>query len=221
MKPVLPIAALFGLALALPTAAADQKAADQGKGAAAAPAAAAPAAPAATAVCAGCHGPDGNSVIPQNPNLAGQVAQYITKQLTNFKEADKATGRKSAIMQGMVATLTPEDVKALGAYYSAQPTKGGIATDKALAEKGEKLWRGGDAQRGIPACAGCHSPNGAGIPAQYPRLAGQHADYTAAQLKAFRAGERQNDPNRMMQMIAVKLNDQDIAALSQYTQGLR
>lgn len=216
MKPVLPIVALFGLALALPAAAADQKPADPGTGAAAAPAA-----PAATAICAGCHGPDGNSAIPQNPNLAGQVAQYITKQLTNFKEADKASGRKNDIMQGMVATLSPEDMKALGAYYSSQPPKGGIAADKALAEKGEKLWRGGDTQRGIPACAGCHSPNGAGIPAQYPRLAGQHAEYTAAQLKAFRAGQRQNDPNRMMQMIAVKLSDQDIAAISQYAQGLR
>ncbi|HET9700326.1 MAG TPA: c-type cytochrome [Burkholderiales bacterium] len=219
MKPVLPIAALFGLVLALPAMAAEQKPADAGKGAAAAPAA--PAAPAATAICAGCHGADGNSAIPQNPNLAGQVAQYITKQLTNFKDADKATGRKNAIMQGMVATLSPEDMKALGVYYAAQPPKGGIATDKALAEKGERLWRGGDAQRGIPACAGCHSPNGAGIPAQYPRLAGQHAEYTAAQLKAFRAGERQNDPNRMMQMIAVKLTDQDVAALAQYAQGLR
>jgi cytochrome c553 len=214
MKPVLPLPALFALALALPAAAADQKGAESGKAAPSAP-------PAATAICAGCHGPDGNSAIPQNPNLAGQVAQYITKQLRNFKDADKATGRKNAIMQGMVATLTPEDMNGLAAFYSAQQPKGGIATDKALAEKGEKLWRGGDAQRGIPACSGCHSPNGAGIPGQYPRLAGQHVEYTAAQLKAFRAGERQNDPNRMMQMIAEKMSDQDIAAVAQYTQGLR
>jgi len=212
MKPVLPVAALFGIALALPAAAAEEKAAkpDPGK-----------AAQIASTVCVACHGPDGNSPIPQNPNLAGQVPQYITKQLTNFKNADKPTGRKNAIMQGMVATLTDEDMKNLGAHYAAQAPKAGTATDKTLAALGEKLWRGGDAGRGIPACSGCHSPNGAGIPAQFPRLAGQYAEYLAAQLKAFRAGERQNDPNKMMQMIAVKMSDQDIAAVAQFSQGLR
>ncbi len=212
MKLVLPVAALFGIALALPAAAAEEKAAKPDP---------AKAAQIAATVCVACHGPDGNSPIPQNPNLAGQVPQYITKQLANFKNADKPSGRKNAIMQGMVATLTDEDMKSLGTFYAAQAPKPGTASDKALAALGEKLWRGGDAARGIPACSGCHSPNGAGIPAQYPRLAGQYAEYLAAQLKAFRAGERQNDPNRMMQMVAVKMSDQDIAAVAQYSQGLR
>jgi cytochrome c553 len=178
------------------------------------------AAPIATTLCAGCHGADGNSPLAANPRLAGQVPQYITKQLMNFKNADQPSGRKNAIMQGMVATLTPEDMKNLGAYFAAQKPAPAAAADKDLALAGEKLYRGGDAARGIPACSGCHSPNGAGIPAQYPRLAGQYGEYVVLQLKAFRSGERANDPNRMMQMIAEKMSDADMAAVGEYVQGL-
>ncbi|MBI2312842.1 MAG: cytochrome c4 [Betaproteobacteria bacterium] len=176
----------------------------------------------ATQVCAGCHGADGNSPTPTNPNLAGQHAAYITKQLMNFKSADgKAAERASPVMNGMVVALTPDDMKNLGAYFAAQAPKPGTAKDKDLVVLGQKLYRGGDMGRGIPACAGCHSPNGAGIPAQYPRLAGQHADYTVAQLKGFRSGERANDPQKMMRMIAAKMSDREIQALAEYVAGLR
>lgn len=211
MNSVLTIAALFALAAPFAATAAEEKAAkpDPEK-----------AAPIATTVCAGCHGADGNSPLAANPRLSGQVPQYITKQLTNFKDADKPTGRKSAIMQGMVATLTPEDMTNLGAYFSKQKPAPASASNKELALAGEKLYRGGDSGRGIPACSGCHSPNGAGIPAQYPRLAGQYAEYLVLQLKAFRSGERANDPNRMMQMVAEKMSDRDMAAVAEYLQGL-
>jgi cytochrome c553 len=213
MKPALSLAALFALYAALPALATEEKAAakpDPAK-----------ANQIATTVCAGCHGADGNSLVPVNPSLAGQVPQYITKQLVNFKDGDKPRGRKNAIMQGMVATLSAEDMTGLGAYFAQQVPKPGSATDKTLATLGEKLYRGGNPSRGIPACAGCHSPNGAGIPAQYPRLAGQQMEYVVAQLKAFRAGERENDPNQMMQMIAVKMGDQEMTAVAQYVQGLQ
>ncbi len=211
MKSVLKIAALFALAAPSFAPAAEDKAsnADPEK-----------AAPIATTLCAGCHGADGNSPLAANPRLAGQVPQYITKQLMNFKNADQPSGRKNAIMQGMVATLTPEDMKNLGAYFAAQKPAPASAMDKDLALAGERLYRGGDPARGIPACSGCHSPNGAGIPAQYPRLAGQYGEYVVLQLKAFRSGERGNDPNRMMQMIAEKMSDRDMAAVGEYVQGL-
>jgi cytochrome c553 len=213
MKPVLPFAALFALSVALPAMAAEEKAEakpDPAK-----------ANQIATTVCAGCHGADGNSSVPGNPTLAGQVPQYITKQLVNFRDGDKPRGRKNAIMQGMVATLSPEDMTSLGAYFAQQVPKAGTATDKTLAALGEKLYRGGNSSRGIPACAGCHSPNGAGIPAQYPRLAGQQMEYVVTQLKAFRSGERENDPNQMMEMIALKMADQEMTAVAQYVQGLQ
>lgn len=175
----------------------------------------------ATQVCAGCHGPDGNSMIPTNPNLAGQHAEYITKQLRNFKAADgKPAERNNPIMGGMVAALTPEDMVNLGAYFAKQTPKPGTAKDKALAEQGQKLYRGGNAATGVPACAACHSPSGAGIPIRYPRLAGQHPDYTLAQLKAFRAEERANDANKMMRTVAAKMSDQEMKAVAEYIAGL-
>ena len=176
----------------------------------------------AAQVCAGCHGADGNSPVPVNPNLAGQHAVYVTKQLMNFKSTDgKPAERVNPIMNGMVVALSAEDMKNLGAYFAAQNPKPGTAKDKELVALGQKPLTGGDMARGVPACSGCHSPNGAGIPAQYPRLAGQHADYTMAQLKGFRSGERANDPQKMMRAVAVKLTDREIQALAEYVAGLR
>jgi cytochrome c553 len=167
-------------------------------------------------VCAACHGFDGNSFLPANPSLAGQHEEYLFKQLTEFKSG----ARTSPVMAPMVAGLSPEDMRNLAAYYSAQKPKQMGAKDKDLVAQGRKLYRGGNAANGIAACAGCHSPNGAGIPAQYPRIGSQHADYIAAQLKAFRAGDRANDLNQIMRSTAAKLTDKEIAALAEYISGL-
>lgn len=169
-------------------------------------------------VCVACHGADGVSQTPANPHLAGQHAEYITKQLMDFK-AGKA--RNNAVMAGMVANLSDADMKSLGAYYGATPPKPGVAKDAELAALGQKIYRGGIAKTGVPACAGCHSPNGAGIPVQYPRLGGQYAEYTVAQLKAFRSGERANDANAMMRTIAAKMSDREMQAVAEYIVGLR
>lgn len=182
----------------------------------------------ATTVCAACHNADGNSIIPQNPSLAGQHAAYVAKQLSNFKATTGKDGkpvpavRNNAVMAGMAATLSPEDMKNIGAYYATQKPHIIGAKDKVLAEAGEKIYRGGVAATKVPACAACHGPNGAGIPSQYPRLGGQHADYTLAQLKAFRSGERAgDDANRIMQAIAAKLNDTQMKQLAEYIAGLK
>lgn len=173
-------------------------------------------------VCAACHGLDGNSTAPANPKLAGQIAEYLAKQLHDFMpQQGKKPQRQSAVMNGMVANLSAEDVKALAAYYSSQELKPSVASDKSLAAQGQKLWRGGDAANGVPACAGCHGPSGTGIPVQFPRLGGQYADYVAAQLQAFRAGTRDNDPNGMMRTVAAHLTDAQIRGLAEYVAGLR
>lgn len=151
-----------------------------------------------------------------NPSLAGQHPEYLLKQLTEFKSGV----RSNLVMSGMVANLSPDDMHNLAAYYSSQIPKQLGAKDKDLVAQGRKLYRGGNPSNSVAACAGCHSPNGSGIPAQYPRLASQHADYVAAQLKAFRAGDRANDPNQMMRATAVKLTDKEIAALAEYISGL-
>lgn len=179
--------------------------------------------PIAASVCVACHGADGNSPVPVNPNLAGQIPDYIYKQLTNFKAGADGNPpvRNNATMNGMVAALSDDDMRNLAAYFSQQKLHPDVAKDPKLVAEGQKLWRGGDLNRGIPACAGCHGPAGAGLPAMFPRLAGQHPDYTTAQLKAFRAGDRANDPSKMMQTIAAKLSDKDIQALSDYAAGLR
>ena len=170
-----------------------------------------------TQLCAACHGADGNSAIPANPNLARQIPEYTTKQLANFKSGERA----NAVMAGMVAALSPQDMASLGDYFWRQTAKPAVATSKEMALLGQSLYRGGNAATGVPACSGCHSPDGVGIPRQYPRLAGQHAEYTAAQLKAWRSGERANDPNKMMRMIAARLSDREIQAVSEFIQGLR
>ncbi len=166
-------------------------------------------------VCAACHGPEGNSVIPVNPKLAQQHPDYLVKQLTEFK----AGKRENAVMLGMSAALSEADMKNIAAWLATKKATPGESKDKEAAALGAKIYKGGIADRQIPACAGCHSPNGAGIPAQYPRLKGQHADYAVAQLTAFRDGVRNN--SLQMTQIAAKLNDREIKAVSDYIAGLQ
>ena len=177
----------------------------------------------AKTVCAACHGPDGNSTIPANPSLAGQHASYLVKQLNNFKAgADgKPALRQNAVMNGMAAPLSEDDIKALAQYFSKQTLKPDVAKDEKLVTEGRKIWRAGDLKKGIPACAGCHGVAGAGLPAQYPSLAGQHPDYIVAQLQQFRDGVRENDPEAMMRMIAAKMTDKQMSAVAEYAAGLR
>ena len=176
----------------------------------------------ATGLCAACHAEDGNSVMPVNPKLAGQFPEYLVKQLMNFKSADgKPAERNNAVMAGMASTLTSiQDVRNVAAYFASQQAKPSAATNKDLVALGQKLYRGGNMTTGVPACAGCHGPSAAGIPALYPRLSGQFAEYTEVQLKAFRSGERANDPQQMMRTIAARLSDQEIRAVSDYVAGL-
>jgi len=177
---------------------------------------------AAGQVCAACHAADGNSIAPANPKIAGQFAEYLGKQLRDFKaQGGQQPLRQSAVMNGMVANLSDTDLKGLAAYYAGQALKPSAAADKELAALGQKLWRGGDALHGIPACAGCHGPAGAGIPAQFPRLAGQYAEYIVAQLTAFREGKRTNDINGVMRGVAAHMNDGQIRAVAEYAAGLR
>lgn len=177
----------------------------------------------ATQVCAACHANDGNSPLPANPKVAGQIPEYLAKQLANFKpQGGKKAERESPIMAGMVANLSDADMKNIAAYYASQKLKPAAAADKELAALGQKLYRGGKtSDGGMPACSGCHGPAGAGMPSQYPRIGGQFAEYTEAQLKAFRAGTRANDPNGMMRGVAEHLNDREIRALAEYVAGLR
>lgn len=178
--------------------------------------------PLGSTLCAGCHGADGTAIAPMFPNLAGQVPEYAVKQLRNFKAADgKPAARKNDIMNGMVMALSDEDMLNLAAYFAAKPAKAATARAGANVELGQKIWRGGIAAKGVPACAGCHGAAGHGLPAQYPRLAGQYADYTEAQLKAFRGGERNNDPEAMMRMIAEKMNDGEMRAVADYAATLQ
>ncbi|WP_047196396.1 c-type cytochrome [Caldimonas brevitalea] len=169
----------------------------------------------ATQVCAACHAVDGSRGSPANPILQGQHPEYIVKQLTEFKAAK----RKNPVMQGFAAALSEADMKNVAAFYASKEVKPGFAKNKELVELGEKIYRGGIADKQVPACAGCHNPTGAGIPSQYPRLGGQHADYTLAQLNAFRAGARAN--NAQMSAIASKMSDREIQAVSDYIAGLR
>ncbi|MEO5672886.1 MAG: c-type cytochrome [Ramlibacter sp.] len=168
-----------------------------------------------TAVCAACHGADGNSGIPANPKLARQHPEYLVKQLQEFKNGK----RPNPIMQGFAAQLSDADMKNIAFWAGSQKAKAGFAKDKELVALGERIYRGGIADRQVAACAGCHSPNGAGVPSQYPRLSGQHADYTSAQLVAFRDGGRKN--SLQMTQVAAKLNDREIKAVADYIAGLR
>lgn len=166
------------------------------------------------AVCAACHGADGNSGTPAYPKLAQQHPEYLVKQLQEFK-SDK---RNNAIMKGFASALSEEDMKNIAYWVTTKKAKPGFAKEKELVSLGEKIYRGGIADRQVPACAGCHSPNGAGIPSQYPRLSGQHAEYAATQLTSFRDGVRKN--SLQMSQVAAKLNDREIKAVSDYIAGL-
>jgi cytochrome c553 len=167
------------------------------------------------AVCVACHGVDGNSAIAVNPKLAQQHPEYLVKQLQEFKSGK----RNNAIMKGFAATMSDEDMRGMAYWATAKKAKPGFAKDKELVALGERIYRGGIADRQVPACAACHSPNGAGLPVQYPRLSGQHADYTAAQLTGFRDGVRKN--NLQMMQVAAKMNDREIKAVADYIAGLR
>jgi cytochrome c553 len=173
-------------------------------------------------VCAACHGVDGNSAIAVNPTLAAQHPEYTLKQLANFKPRNgKPAERASSVMSGMVANLSPDDMANLAAYFASQKAVPRAASDPELVDRGREIYRGGILAKSVAACAACHSPNGAGVPAQFPRLAGQHPEYIEAQLKAFRSGERANDPARMMRAIAARLSDGEIKAVAEYISGLR
>ena len=168
--------------------------------------------------CAACHGPDGNSINPEWPSLAGQHPKYTVQQLQAFKSGK----RENPNMSAMVTNLSADDVVAIADYYASQSPKiGSIESDSIAA--GEKLYRGGDKDKGIPACMACHGPNGAGNPAaNYPALRGQHAKYTTLQLEAYRSGERKTDAERklMMQLIAAKLSDDEISDVARYINAL-
>jgi cytochrome c553 len=167
-----------------------------------------------SATCQACHAADGSRGIPTNPILQGQHPEYIVKQLTEFK----AGKRQNPIMTAMAAPLADEDMKHIAAFFASKRTQAGAARDKDAVALGEKIYRGGILAKQVPACAGCHSPNGAGIPALYPRVGGQHPDYTEAQLVAFRAGVRAN--SAQMLAIAARLSDTEIKALADYMAGL-
>ncbi len=165
--------------------------------------------------CVACHGNAGNATITQNPKLAGQHAAYLQKQLHDFT----TPARNNAVMTAIAKALTEEDVRNLAAYLESQKPAPGAAKNKATVELGKKIYRGGIAEKNVPACAGCHSPNGAGIPAQFARVAGQHQDYTTAQLNNFRAGTRSN--SAQMSTVAKRLSDAEIAAVADYMAGLK
>jgi cytochrome c553 len=204
MKPITTL--LLFAALAAPVWAAEQKAPakpDLAKGQAS-----------YAAVCAACHGADGNAPTPAYPKLAGQHPQYLYKQLVEFKSGKRA----NAIMSGMVASLSEDDMRNIAYWLASQKAQPGAAKNKDTLLIGERIYRGGIADRQIAACAGCHSPNGSGIPVQYPRLAGQHADYSVSQLQAFRDGVRTNSVQ--MTGVAAKMNDREMKAVADYIAGL-
>jgi cytochrome c553 len=166
-------------------------------------------------VCAACHAADGNSMIPANPKLAQQHPEYILKQLQEFKSGKRA----NPVMMGFASQLSPEDMRNVAYFVASKAATPGFAKEKETVALGEKIYRGGIADRQIAACAGCHGPNGSGMPAQYPRLSGQHADYTVSQLTQFRDGVRKNSVQ--MTQVAAKMNDREIKAVSDYIAGLR
>ena len=205
MKPTL--ALLLAATMALPAFAEETKAppaADLARGQAL-----------SSQVCGACHTADGSRGSPTNPIIAGQHAEYLVKQLTEFKAGKRA----SAVMQGFAASLSEADMRNVAAFYASKQAKTGTAKNKALYALGQKIFRGGIADKQVPACAGCHGPTGAGIPVQYPRVGGQHADYAQAQLQAFRSGQRDN--SAPMADVAARLSDREIQALADYMAGLR
>jgi len=174
----------------------------------------------ATQVCASCHGADGNSAGGAFPKLAGQHAEYIVKQLKDYKTQPgaKEPARKNAIMAGMAAALNDQDMVNVAAYFETQKAKPGYARDKNTVPLGMKIYRGGITDRAVPACAACHGATGMGVPVQYPRLSGQWSDYTAAQLTAFAQGTRNN--SEPMHTIALRLNEAEVKAVADYIAGL-
>lgn len=164
--------------------------------------------------CIACHGAAGNSSVAENPKLAGQHGAYIHKQLVSFKSGE----RKNAIMAPIAQGMTEEDMQNLMAYLAKSKPTSGAAKNKDTIELGKKIFRGGIAEKNVPACAACHSANGAGMPAQFPRLAGQHQAYTTAQLMSFRADTRKND---QMNKIVKRMSDEEIQAVSDYVAGLK
>lgn len=201
MKKVLLIASLFSFVLAAPVMAGGDAAAGKAK----------------SAACAACHGMDGNSAAPNFPKLAGQAESYLSKQLADFKSG----ARVDPTMAGMVAALSEQDMADLSAFYAGQTGSTGTAAEDAV-ELGEAIFRAGNAATGVAACGACHGPTGAGNPqASFPKLSGQHADYTAAQLVKFAKGERANDAGSMMRVVAGKMSEAEMKAVAQYIQGLR
>lgn len=171
---------------------------------------------AASATCAACHGPTGVAAIATYPNLAGQGAPYLLKQLKEFKSG----ARENAVMLGMVAALDEETMANLAAYYASQEPAQGVSEPDNL-ELGRNIYQGGIESVGVPACMSCHGPDGAGNDAaKFPRVNAQNAEYTALALQNFRSGARANDPNNMMRLVAHRLSDVEIAALANYLQGL-
>ncbi|MBI3523394.1 MAG: cytochrome c4 [Betaproteobacteria bacterium] len=209
------LAGLFSATVAMSTFAADHAAAppkaDPAKGQ-----------QIAATVCAACHNADGNSTISANPKLAGQHAEYLLKQMENFKaEGGKPPLRTNAVMNAMIGAYSVEQMRDIAAYFSEQTQKGEMAKNRDTIEYGQRLYRAGDQTKGLPACASCHGPTGAGIPVLFPRIGGQFSEYIEAQLRNFRAGDRANDPNKMMRMVAIKMTDAEIKAVSDYVAGLR
>ncbi len=171
------------------------------------------------AACGGCHGMDGNSLIPMYPKLAGQNEAYIAKQVKDFKAN---SDRQNAIMLGMAAALTDEDAADIGAYFQSQSTKDAAPFDADKIAAGREMYKGGDLQKGIPACQGCHGPTGAGTAGiGFPQVGGQYVDYTLAQLKAFKDGSRKNDAKKLMRSIVEKMSDADMVAVANYIASLK
>ena len=169
------------------------------------------------AACVACHGPDGNSLNPEWPKLAGQHPGYTIKQLEEFQAGET---RRDQMMAPMIAGLNEQDLEDLAAFYAKQPRSGGFASEERAA-LGEKLYRGGNLRTGVAACMGCHGPQGLGDPlAGFPSLAGQHAAYVVMQLRAFRSGERSNDSNRMMRDVVRWMSDEEMLAVAEYIAGL-
>jgi cytochrome c553 len=172
----------------------------------------------AETVCVACHGATGTSAVSMYPHLAGQGADYLAKQIKDFK----AERRNDPSMAAMMPLVPDGEELNLGKWFSQQiVVQPAAATQAGLIERGRQLWRAGDVAKGVPACSGCHGPSGQGLPAQYPRLAGQFPEYLVAQLQKFRSGERANDPENMMRAIAERLSDTDVKAASEYAAGLR
>lgn len=202
-------AGMAAVLAALPVSAAETAPADPAKGR-----------EIAQTLCAACHGPDGNSALPANPKLAAQHPEYLVKQLKSFKaEPDKPATRVSPIMAGFAAQLDDAAMRNVAAWFSLQTLLPAWAENADLSKAGEAIYRKGIPAKNVPACGGCHGPTGAGVPAQYPLLSGQFAEYTAAQLTAFRQGTRMNSPE--MTAISSRLSDREIASLAEYIAGLR